>query len=45
MWWAFFGHSISLITAVGVLGAIDTAKYEVVPVGITKDAHHTIEPR
>ena len=30
-------HSISLITAVGVLGAIDTAKYEVVPVGITKD--------
>ena len=23
-------HSISLITAVGVLGAIDTAKYEVV---------------
>lgn len=30
-------HAISLITAVGVLTAIDTAKYEVIPVGITKD--------
>lgn len=30
-------HSISLITACGVLGAIDREKYEVVTIGITKD--------
>lgn len=30
-------HSISLITACGVLGAIDTDKYRVVPIGITPD--------
>lgn len=30
-------HSISCVTAVGVLGAIDRQKYDVVPVGVTKD--------
>ena len=30
-------HSISCVTAVGVLGAIDRDKYDVVPVGVTKD--------
>jgi D-alanine-D-alanine ligase len=30
-------HSISVATASGVLGAIDSSKYEVVPVGITQD--------
>ncbi len=30
-------HSISLITACGVLGAIDTDKYDVVTIGITED--------
>ena len=30
-------HSISCATAAGVLGAIDRAKYNVVPVGITQD--------
>ncbi|MBM7050937.1 D-alanine--D-alanine ligase family protein [Rothia sp. ZJ1223] len=30
-------HSISLITACGVLGAIDTEKYNVLPIGITRD--------
>lgn len=30
-------HSISCATAAGVLGAIDRSKYEVVPIGITKD--------
>lgn len=29
-------HSISCATAAGVLGAIDRSKYEVIPVGITK---------
>ena len=29
-------HSISVATASGVLGAIDSSKYEVIPVGITK---------
>ena len=29
-------HSISVASAGGVIGAIDTAKYEVIPVGITK---------
>lgn len=38
----FFGgksneHSISVATASGVLSAIDSSKYEVVPVGITRD--------
>lgn len=30
-------HSISCATAAGVFGSIDRAKYEVVPVGITRD--------
>lgn len=30
-------HPISCVTAVGVLGAIDREKYDVVPVGVTKD--------
>lgn len=30
-------HSISCVTAVGVLGAIDRGKYDVVPVGVSKD--------
>lgn len=29
-------HSVSCVTALGVLGAIDQEKYEVVPLGITK---------
>ena len=29
-------HDISLLTARGVLGAIDTARYDVVPIGISK---------
>ena len=29
-------HSVSCVTALGVLGAIDKNKYEVVPIGITK---------
>ncbi|MEY3846521.1 MAG: hypothetical protein RJA66_788, partial [Actinomycetota bacterium] len=29
-------HSISCATAAGVLGAIDRSKYNVIPVGITK---------
>lgn len=29
-------HSVSCVTALGVLGAIDQAKYEVIPIGITK---------
>jgi D-alanine-D-alanine ligase len=30
-------HEVSLMSAQGVMGAIDLAKYEVVPIGITKD--------
>ena len=29
-------HSISCATAAGVLGAVDRSKYNVIPVGITK---------
>ena len=29
-------HDISLLTARGVLGAIDTTRYDVVPIGISK---------
>ncbi len=35
-------HEISCASAAGVLGAIDRDKYEVVPVGITKDGHWTL---
>ena len=31
-------HSVSCVTAVGVIAAIDTSKYEVIPVGITKSS-------
>ena len=30
-------HEVSLLSAASVLNAIDKTKYEVVPVGITKD--------
>jgi D-alanine-D-alanine ligase len=30
-------HSISVATAAGVLSAIDSSKYDVVPVGITRE--------
>lgn len=32
-------HEVSLLSAASVLKAIDTAKYEVVPIGITKEGH------
>ncbi len=32
-------HEVSLISAQGVMGAIDRDKYEVVPIGITKEGH------
>ena len=32
-------HEVSLISAQGVMGAIDREKYEVVPIGITKEGH------
>ncbi|MBI1741127.1 MAG: D-alanine--D-alanine ligase [Acidobacteriales bacterium] len=32
-------HEVSLLSAASVLNAIDKAKYEVVPIGITKDGH------
>lgn len=45
----FFGgrsseHGISCATAGGVLGAIDRDRYEVVPVGITRDGALTLQP-
>ena len=36
-------HSISCATAGGVLGAIDRERYEVVPVGITRDGAFVLE--
>lgn len=39
-------HSISVVTAAGVLGAIDTNKYEVIPIGITKKGRWVLkDPR
>ncbi len=32
-------HEVSLMSAQGVMSAIDQEKYEVVPIGITKDGH------
>src|ERR1022692_3049218 len=32
-------HEVSLLSAASVLNAIDKSKYEVVPIGITKDGH------
>lgn len=37
-------HTISCATAGGVLAAIDRAKYEVIPVGITRDGAFTLQP-
>ena len=37
-------HSISCATAAGVLGAIDRARYDVIPVGITRDGAFTLQP-
>jgi D-alanine-D-alanine ligase len=37
-------HSISCATAGGVLAALDRDKYEVVPVGITRDGAFTLQP-
>jgi D-alanine-D-alanine ligase len=36
-------HSISCATAGGVLGAIDRTRYEVVPIGITRDGAWTLQ--
>ena len=36
-------HSISCVTAGGVLGAIDRDRFEVVPVGITRDGAFVLE--
>jgi D-alanine-D-alanine ligase len=36
-------HSISCATAGGVLGAIDRSRFEVVPIGITKDGAFTLQ--
>jgi D-alanine-D-alanine ligase len=37
-------HEISCVTAAGVLEAIDRAKFDVVPIGITKDGAFTLQP-
>jgi len=37
-------HSISCSTASGVLSAIDTEKYTVIPIGITRDGAFTLQP-
>ncbi len=37
-------HEISCSTAAGVLSAIDRSKYDVIPVGITKDGAFTLQP-
>ncbi|RKR73646.1 D-alanine--D-alanine ligase family protein [Frondihabitans australicus] len=37
-------HSISCATAGGVLAALDRSKYDVVPVGITKEGAYTLQP-
>ena len=36
-------HSISCATAGGILGAIDRDRYEVIPVGITRDGAFVLE--
>lgn len=36
-------HSISCATAGGVLGAIDRERYDVIPIGITRDGAFTLE--
>ncbi|MDG2496627.1 MAG: D-alanine--D-alanine ligase [Aquiluna sp.] len=37
-------HSVSCVTAVGVTAAIDTTKYQVIHVGITKGGRFVLEP-
>ncbi|TPW72272.1 D-alanine--D-alanine ligase family protein [Schumannella sp. 10F1B-5-1] len=37
-------HAISCATAGGVLGAIDRERFEVVPIGITRDGAWTLQP-
>ncbi len=37
-------HSISCATAGGVLAALDREKYEVIPVGITREGAYTLQP-
>ncbi|WP_207454808.1 D-alanine--D-alanine ligase family protein [Desertivibrio insolitus] len=37
-------HSISCATAGGVLGAIDRERYDVIPVGVTRDGAFTLQP-
>ncbi|MEQ1738038.1 MAG: D-alanine--D-alanine ligase, partial [Rhodoglobus sp.] len=37
-------HTISCSTAGGVLGAIDRDKYDVLPIGITRDGAFTLQP-
>ena len=37
-------HSISCATAAGVLGAIDRERYDVIPVGITREGAFTLQP-
>ncbi len=37
-------HEISCSTAAGVLSAIDRTRFEVIPVGITKDGAFTLQP-
>jgi D-alanine-D-alanine ligase len=37
-------HSISCATAAGVLAAIDRRRYDVIPVGITKEGAFTLQP-
>jgi len=36
-------HSVSCVTALGVYNAIDKSKYEVIPIGITKDGRFTTQ--
>ena len=37
-------HSISCATAGGVLAAIDRSRYDVIPIGITRDGAFTLQP-
>lgn len=37
-------HTISCSTAAGVLAAIDRERYDVIPIGITRDGAHTLQP-
>lgn len=37
-------HTISCATASGVLSAIDRSKYDVIPVGITREGAYTLQP-